>query len=67
LIVVAYRLSTIRLADRVLYLEDGRIRATGSHEELMAEAGYAAMIRAYERRERRATAHASSDGATAER
>ncbi len=52
LIVVAYRLSTIRLADRVLYLERGRLRATGSHEELMAhEPGYAAMARAYERGE----------------
>jgi ATP-binding cassette, subfamily B, bacterial len=46
-------LSTIRLADRVLYLQDGRLRASGSHEELMAaEPGYAAMIRAYERGER---------------
>ena len=53
LIVIAYRLSTIRLADRVLYLEDGRIRASGSHDELMAtERGYEAMVRAYERGER---------------
>ena len=50
LVVVAYRLSTIRLADRILYLEDGRLRASGSHEELLATIpGYAAMIRAYER------------------
>jgi ATP-binding cassette subfamily B protein len=53
LIVIAYRLSTIRLAERVLYLQDGRLRAIGSHEELMAaEPGYAAMIHAYERGER---------------
>ncbi len=53
LVVVAYRLSTIRLADRVLYLERGRIRATGSHDELLAvEPGYAEMVRAYERGER---------------
>jgi ABC-type multidrug transport system fused ATPase/permease subunit len=53
LVVIAYRLSTIRLADRVLYLEDGRIRATGSHDHLMAHVpGYAAMVRAYERGER---------------
>jgi len=53
LIVIAYRLSTIRLADRVLYLEEGRLRASGSHEELMAsQPGYAAMIHAYERGER---------------
>lgn len=53
LVVVAYRLSTIRLAERVLYLERGGIRATGTHEELLAtEPGYAAMARAYERGER---------------
>jgi ABC-type multidrug transport system fused ATPase/permease subunit len=53
LIVIAYRLSTIRLADRVMYLERGRIRASGSHDELLSdEPGYAAMVRAYERGER---------------
>jgi ATP-binding cassette subfamily B protein len=61
LIVVAYRLSTIRLADRVLYLDEGRIQATGSHDQLMAESGYAAMIRAYERRERRAVTEQTAD------
>ena len=53
LVVVAYRLSTILLADRVLYLEDGKLLATGSHRELLATVpGYAAMIRAYEMEER---------------
>jgi ABC-type multidrug transport system fused ATPase/permease subunit len=53
LIVIAYRLSTIRLADRVIYLERGSVRDTGSHDELMgSQPGYAAMIRAYERGER---------------
>ena len=53
LIVVAYRLSTIRLADRVIYLEDGKVAGSGSHEELLAALpGYAAIIRAYERGER---------------
>ena len=42
LVVVAYRLSTIRLADRVIFLEDGRVAATGSHDELLAtQPGYA--------------------------
>ena len=51
LIVIAYRLPTIRLADRVLYLEEGRLRASGAHEQLLAsEGGYASMVRAYERR-----------------
>jgi len=53
LIVVAYRLSTIRLADRVIFLEDGAVKATGSHEALLAgQPGYAAIINAYERGER---------------
>jgi ABC-type multidrug transport system fused ATPase/permease subunit len=53
LIVVAYRLSTIRLADRVIFLEGGIVKATGPHEELLArEPGYAAIIHAYERDER---------------
>jgi ABC-type multidrug transport system fused ATPase/permease subunit len=53
LVVVAYRLSTIRLADRVIFLEEGGVAGTGAHDELMATApGYAAIIRAYERGER---------------
>jgi ATP-binding cassette, subfamily B, bacterial len=53
LIVVAYRLSTIRLADRVIYLEDGRVLGTGAHDDLLAtQPGYAAIIHAYERGER---------------
>ena len=53
LIVVAYRLSTIQLADRVVYLQDGVVKATGPHDELLArEPGYAAIINAYERGER---------------
>jgi ATP-binding cassette subfamily B protein len=49
LIVVAYRVSTISLADRVLYLDDGRIVAQGTHEELLSHPDYEAMVRAYER------------------
>jgi ATP-binding cassette subfamily B protein len=49
LVVVAYRVSTIALADRVLFLEDGRIAAEGPHQELLAHPAYLAMVRAYER------------------
>jgi len=47
-LVVAQRLSTIRLADRVVYLTDGRIAATGSHAELLDRPDYAALVQAYE-------------------
>jgi ATP-binding cassette, subfamily B, bacterial len=53
LVVVAYRLSTILLADRILFLQDGRLAASGTHSSLMEEApGYAAMIKAYEMEDR---------------
>lgn len=49
LVVVAYRVSTISLADRVLFLEDGRITAEGRHAELLRYPPYETMVRAYER------------------
>jgi ABC-type multidrug transport system fused ATPase/permease subunit len=49
LLVVAHRLSTIRLADRVVYVEDGRAAAVGRHDDLVARVpGYQALVRAYE-------------------
>ena len=42
--VVAHRLSTIRNADRIVVIEDGKIAEIGSHAELMEQPGpYARM------------------------
>ena len=36
LILITHRLSTIRNADQIAFLEDGRIQEMGNHEALMA-------------------------------
>ena len=48
MLVVAHRLSTIELADRVVFLVDGRVRAQGTHTELLDDPDYAALVTAYE-------------------
>ncbi|WP_344863851.1 ABC transporter ATP-binding protein [Planomonospora alba] len=51
-VVVAYRMATIALADEVVYLEHGRVVDRGPHEELLARcAGYRNLVTAYEREE----------------
>ena len=48
-LVIAHRLSTIRSADRIAFVEDGRIAEIGTHDELLASNGrYAHQIQAGE-------------------
>jgi ABC-type multidrug transport system fused ATPase/permease subunit len=65
-VVIAYRLATIDLADEVLYVEHGRVLDRGTHDELLSRCeGYRRLVTAYARQaaERESLrAHATDDG-----
>ncbi|MCK0113830.1 ABC transporter ATP-binding protein/permease [Ornithinimicrobium sp. F0845] len=49
-LVVAYRMATIQLADHIVYLEQGQVVDQGNHDELLARCqGYGDLVNAYAR------------------
>jgi ATP-binding cassette subfamily B protein len=54
IVVVAYRPSSIRLADEVVFVDKKRILGHGTHDELLAsQPGYARLVQAYEEEAKR--------------
>ncbi len=45
-LVIAHRLATVKKADRIVVIEDGRIVAEGRHDELIKEGGLYARLAA---------------------
>ena len=61
-VIIAHRKSSITLADRVIFLQDGRITATGTHEHLMrTNPAYATLLTAYDHNEANDSSASASD------
>ncbi|MDM7831029.1 ABC transporter ATP-binding protein [Cellulomonas edaphi] len=63
-LLVAYRMSSVLLADEVVHIEGGRIVDRGSHAELLArDEGYRELATAYEQESDRRAAEAADEAA----
>ncbi|MQA78620.1 MAG: ATP-binding cassette domain-containing protein [Streptosporangiales bacterium] len=63
-LVVAYRQSTIALADEVVFVDRGTVVDRGTHDELLERsAGYRDLVTAYERQQQEREADLSREGA----
>jgi len=50
-VLISHRFSTVRMADRILVLDDGRLVETGTHEDLIAKKGQYATLYGFQRRQ----------------
>tara|TARA_R110002072_G_scaffold184083_1_gene340368 strand:- start:1350 stop:2816 length:1467 start_codon:yes stop_codon:yes gene_type:complete len=46
--IIAHRLSTVRMADRIIVIEQGRIVESGNHDELLEQNGYYAKLHSHQ-------------------
>lgn len=67
-VMVAYRMSSVALADVVVHLEGGRVVDVGPHADLLArDPGYRALATAYERETERRARELADEAAAGER